>query len=334
MKILIRENLRTIIIKGAPQIYYECCSSKFYDMKFLYNGQKFLKECDVDNAFQYPITYFIEIPVLFFSNHAMIKIGTIDLVYSKEYNMPIQIGNVIFRDFELFKEKASFLCDYSEHSFIKANIQLVLHKEQYNSFSYEIKNSIFEYIRTENIVFFLNEVISLLNWGIKNNKDLDLIFLFSVLLCKKEIITDLDTINTKRPYVYKGFLNDLTVKQDFKFVSRVGRDDYSYEYTHFIFVPNCVEEYYLVKLIGKEMAEDSCYPKLKIKMEGNLVDIVFCSMHDTNAYRSEIKEYTTENFNAYKKIVIESFEKLYESFWNSFMVLFNEYKNSNSKSGN
>ena len=82
------------------------------------------------------------------------------------------------------------------------------------------------------------------------------------------------------------------------------------------------------------MAEDSCYPKLKIKMEGNLVDIVFCSMHDTNAYRSEIKEYTSENFSAYKKIVIESFEKLYESFWNSFMVLFNEYKNSNSKSGN
>lgn len=74
MKILIRENLRTIIIKGAPQIYYECCSSKFYEMKFLYNGQKFLKECDVDNTFQYPITYFIEIPVLFFSNHAMIKI--------------------------------------------------------------------------------------------------------------------------------------------------------------------------------------------------------------------------------------------------------------------
>ena len=135
------------------------------------------------------------------------------------------------------------------------------------------------------------------------------LFLFYTIIRKKEKSNqDLYTINTKRPYVYKGFLNDLTVKQDFKFVSRVGRDDYSYEYTHFIFVPNCVEEYYLVKLIGKEMAEDSCYPKLKIKMEGNLVDIVFCSMHDTNAYRSEIKEYTSENFNA--------------------------YKNSNSKSGN
>ena len=72
-------------------------------MKYLYNNSKFTIEDKVKGC-KSPLTYFIEVPALFFAKQAKIRIGTIDLFNSMEYDMPIQIGNIILRDFNLFKE--------------------------------------------------------------------------------------------------------------------------------------------------------------------------------------------------------------------------------------
>ena len=158
-------------------------------MKYLYNNSKFTIEDKVKGC-KSPLTYFLETPALFFAKRAKFRIGTIDLLNSMEYDMPIQIGSVILRDFELFTENVSSLSNLGTYSFIKANLQLLFTNSQYNAIKYILKDVVFEYIRSENLEYFLNVVIPLLNWGISKDKDIDLILLFSLLLCKKEILTE------------------------------------------------------------------------------------------------------------------------------------------------
>lgn len=107
--------------------------------------------------------------------------------------MPIQIGSIILRDFDMFTEEVQFLRHYGTYSFIKAHLQLIFVDSQYNPIKYNLKDVAFDYIRTENLDYFLNVVIPLLNWGMSKHKDIDLILLFSMLLCKKEILAEKKT---------------------------------------------------------------------------------------------------------------------------------------------
>lgn len=106
-------------------------------MKYLYNNSKFTIEDKVKGC-KSPLTYFLETPALFFVKRVKIRIGTIDLFNSMEYDMPIQIGSVILRDFELFTENARFLRNLGTYNFIKANLQLIFTNSQYNLIKYII----------------------------------------------------------------------------------------------------------------------------------------------------------------------------------------------------
>ena len=146
----------------------------------------------------------------------------------------------------MFKENVGFLPgsgNYGFHNFIRTNLQLIFVERQYNPIKYILKDVTFEYVLIENCEYFLNVVIPFLNWGICKHKDVDLILLFSTLLCKKRVIVDGNATNNEPPYFSRYFLDDLIVKQNFKFQSRVGRDDHAYEYTSLIFSPRNVEEY-------------------------------------------------------------------------------------------
>lgn len=299
-------------------------------MKYLYNNSKFTKEDKVKGC-QSPLTYFLDTPILSFANQAKIRIGTIDLFNSIEYDMPIQIGSIVLRDFELFTEKVEFLRSYGTYSFIKANLQLIFIDSQYNPIKYILKDIVFEYIRAENLEYFLNVIIPLLNWGISKHKDIDLILLFSLLLCKKEILADKKDLNHQYPYLSKYFLEKLIIKQNFEFQSRVGRDDYAYEWTHLIINPQRIEEFYFVKLIAKELAEKSFHPMIKLKKNDKNVEISYCSMFDNNAYRDNSREYTEEECNSYKNMLLDKHAEFYNSFWNRFSSLLEEYKSSMTK---
>ena len=107
-------------------------------MKYFYINSEFIKE-DKVKGFQSPLTSFVEIPVLSFSNQAKVKIGTIDLVKSNEYYMPIQLGNIILRNSCVFKENVGFLPgsgNYGFHNFIRTNLQLIFVERQYNPIKY------------------------------------------------------------------------------------------------------------------------------------------------------------------------------------------------------
>lgn len=132
-------------------------------MKYLYDNSHFTKEDKVKGC-KSPLTFFVEIPGLFFAKQAKIRIGTIDLFNSIEYDMPIQIGSIILRDFDMFTEEVQFLRHYGTYSFIKAHLQLIFVDSQYNPIKYNLKDVAFDYIRTENLDYFLNVVIPLLNW--------------------------------------------------------------------------------------------------------------------------------------------------------------------------
>lgn len=296
-------------------------------MKYLYNNSKFTKEDKVDGS-QSPLTYFLDTPILSFTNQAKIRIGTIDLVNSKEYDMPIQIGSVILRDFSLFKEKVKFLRCYGTFSFIKAYLQLIFVDGQYNPIKYILKDVVFEYIRAENLEYFVNVLIPFLNWGISKHKDIDLILLFSLLLCKKEILADKKDLNHHYPYLSKYFLNNLTVKQNFEFQTRVGRDDYAYEWTHLFLTPQSIEEFYFVKQIAKELAEKSFHPMITVKKKDNNIEISYCSMFDNNAYREQSREYTEEECNSYKNMLINKHEEFYNLFWKRFSYILEEFNSS------
>lgn len=302
-------------------------------MKYFYINSEFIKE-DKVKGFQSPLTSFVEIPVLSFSNQAKVKIGTIDLVKSNEYYMPIQLGNIILRNSCVFKENVGFLPgsgNYGFHNFIRTNLQLIFVERQYNPIKYILKDVTFEYVLIENCEYFLNVVIPFLNWGICKHKDVDLILLFSTLLCKKRVVVDGNATNNEPPYFSRYFLDDLIVKQNFKFQSRVGRDDHAYEYTSLIFSPRNVEEYYFVKLMGKELAEGNIYPKIKVKKTEDNVEISYCSMFDDNAFREQSREYTVEECNSYKKELIDKYSELYKSFWEKFLLMSDEYKSSKTK---
>lgn len=293
---------------------YNVDSTNYFCMKYFYVNSQFIKE-DKVQGFSSPLTSFIEIPILAFSNHVNVKMGTIDLVKSKEYDMPIQLGNVIFRNFYLFKKKVDFLHgNYRVNDFMCTHLQLIFVEKHYNPIKYILKDIVFEYVLTENLECFLNVIIPFLNWGVCYNKDMDLILLFSTLLCKKEILKDGNEINNQTPYLDKCFLDNLDVKQNFKFQSRVGRDDHAYEYTSLIFVPHNVEEYYFIKLVGKELAEGSIYPKINIKKKEDNVEISYCSMFDDNAFREQSREYSVEECSAYKNMLKDKFKEFYDSF--------------------
>ena len=194
-------------------------------MKYFYIKSQFIKEDQVQ-GFSSPITSFVEIPILAFSNHVNVKMGIIDLVKSKEYDMPIQLGNIILRNSCVFKENVGFLPgsgNYGFHNFIRTNLQLIFVDKHYNPIKYILKDVVFEYVLAENFEYFLNVIIPFLNWGVCNNKDMDLILLFSTLLCKKEFLNGGNEINIRTPYLGKYFLDNLNVKQNFKFQNRVGR---------------------------------------------------------------------------------------------------------------
>ena len=306
-------------------------SSANFCMKYFYIKSQFIKEDQVQ-GFSSPITSFVEKPILAFSNHVNVKMGIIDLVKSKEYDMPIQLGNIIFRKLYLFKEKVDFLHrNYGFNNFMCANLQLIFVDKHYNPIKYILKDVVFEYVLAENFEYFLNVIIPFLNWGVCNNKDMDLILLFSTLLCKKEFLNGGNEINIRTPYLDKYFLDNLNVKQNFKFQNRVGRDDHAYEYTSLIFVPHSIEEYYFVKLVGTELAEGSIYPKINVKRTENVVAISYCSMFDDNALREQSREYSVEECNAYKNMLVDKFEELYDSFWKKFLSIFDEYKCYKSK---
>lgn len=300
-------------------------------MKYLYNNSKFTKEDKVTGC-KSPLTYFLETPALFFAKRAKIRIGTVDLFNSMEYDMPIQIGSVILRDFELFKEKVDFLRYSGTYSFIKANLQLIFVNSRYNPIKYTLKDVVFEYVRFENLDYFLNVIIPLLNWGISKQKDIDLILLFSLLLCKKDILAEKKDLNHQSPYLSEYFLKKLSVKQNFEFQSRVGRDDYAYEWTHLIISSNHLEEFYFVKLMAKELDEDNFNPAITVEKSGNDFDISFCSMFDNNAYGGcRSREYSTEECNSYKSMLINRHAEFYNTFWNRFSSLLEEYNSSMSK---
>ena len=73
-------------------------------------NSEFIKE-DKVKGFQSPLTSFVEIPVLSFSNQAKVKIGTIDLVKSNEYYTPIQLGSA-----ELILSHRQRVADVDPHS--------------------------------------------------------------------------------------------------------------------------------------------------------------------------------------------------------------------------
>ena len=79
-------------------------------MKYFYINSEFIKE-DKVKGFQSPLTSFVEIPVLSFSNQAKVKIGTIDLVKSNEYYTPIQLGSA-----ELILSHRQRVADVDPHS--------------------------------------------------------------------------------------------------------------------------------------------------------------------------------------------------------------------------
>lgn len=299
-------------------------------MKYLYNNSKFTKEDKVTGC-KSPLTYFLETPALFFAKRAKIRIGTVDLFNSMEYDMPIQIGSVILRDFELFKEKVDFLRYSGTYSFIKANLQLIFVNSRYNPIKYTLKDVVFEYVRFENLDYFLNVIIPLLNWGISKHKDIDLILLFSLLLCKNEILAEEMDFNHKYPYLSKYFLDKLIVKQNFEFQSRVGRDDHAFEWTHLIISPNRLEEVLFVKLMAKELAEKNFSPMITVKRCCDNIEISYCSMFDNNAYHEQSREYTEEECNRYKKMLIDKHAEFYNTFWNRFSSLLEEYNSSTSK---
>lgn len=302
-------------------------------MKYLYNNSKFTKE-DMVKGCQSPLTYFLDTPILSFANHAKVRIGTIDLVNSREYDMPIQIGNIILRDFELFKEKVEFLRNYGTHSFIKANLQLVFINSQCNPIKYILRDEIFEYVRSENLEYFLNVFIPFINWGISKHKDIDLILLYSILLCKKEILAEKKDLNHQYPYLSKYFLDKLTVKQNFEFQTRVGRDDHAYEWTHLIISPKSSEEFYFVKLMAKELAEKNFDPMITVKKNEDNIKISYCSMFDNNAYREQSREYSVEECDRYKKMLINKHAEFYNSFWEKFSSLLEEYRTHVAKESN
>ena len=128
-------------------------------MKYLYNNSKFNKEDKVTGC-KSPLTYFLDTPILAFTNQARVRIGTIDLFNYKEYEMPIQMGSVILRDFTLFREDVKFLRHYGTYSFIKANLQLIFINKQYNPIKYILKDVLFEYVRAENLEYFLNVIMA------------------------------------------------------------------------------------------------------------------------------------------------------------------------------
>lgn len=302
-------------------------------MKYLYNNSKFTKE-DMVKGCQSPLTYFLDIPVLSFANHAKIRIGTIDMVNFKEYDMPIQIGNVIFRDFNLFREKGQFRGNHGTYDFIKANLQLIFINSRYNPIKYILKDIGFEYIRIENWEYFLNVFIPFINWGITKNKDIDLILLFSTLLCKKEILAERKDLNHNHPYLDKFFLDKLTVKQNFKFERRVGRDDYAFEWTHLYITPNSSEEFYFVKLMAKELADEKFDSNISVQKNDDKIEISYCSMFDNNAIREESREYSDEECNRHKKYLINKHAEFYKSFWEKFMSLLEEYRTHISQESN
>jgi hypothetical protein len=302
-------------------------------MKYLYNNSKFTKE-DMVKGCQSPLTYFLDIPVLSFANHAKVKIGTIDLVNYKEYEMPIQIGSVIFRDFNLFREKGQFKGNHGTYDFIKANLQLIFINSRYNPIKYILKDIGFEYIRIENWEYFLNVFIPFINWGISKNKDVDLILLFSMLLCKKEILAEKKDLNHPYPYLSDFFLDKLIVKQYFRFESRVGRDDHAFESTKLIISSKNSEEFYFVKLVAKELAIKSFDPMITVKKNDDNIEISYFSMFDNNAFREPSREYSVEECNRYKKMLKNRHAEFYKSFWAKFTLLLDEYRSHVAKESN
>ena len=296
-------------------------------MKYLYNNSKFIIE-DRVKEIPSPLTFFIDIPVLSFTNYVEINAGTIDLTTNKEYVMPFQINSIIIRDFALFKEYVTFLRNSGTYIFLRAKMQLLFIDKSHYYPKKIFQEVIFEYIRKENLEFYLNTIIPFINWAISKYEDIDLVLLFSILLCKKEVLTDQKDINLSCPYMSNGYLEDLTVKQYFEFNSRVGRDDHSCEYTHLTFIPHQPEEYFYIKLIAKDLAVDNISPKIIIKKNNDTIEISYCSMYDDNAFYEPSREYSTKECNDYKNMLIAKHKVFYNTLFVRFQTLYKVFKNT------
>ncbi len=272
-------------------------------------------------------------PLTPFSNEATAKIGTLDLAEAKEYIMPIQIDRVILNKLVLFKEKVGFIpYSYDKTNFVRANLKILFVDNTYNPIKYKWQNLEFEYILQGNLEYFLNTIIPFINWGLNRRKnEIDIILLFSILLSKRKKLENKNDFKHSYPYLSKEFLENIHVKQNFEFHSRVGRDDHAYEYTHLISGLRHIEEYYYLRLIAKELSENN----IKEDYIDDKVDISYCSWFDNNAFRKPDCEYSEEVCNQYKSKIIERHTEFYNSFYDRFLSLyddFEDYQNRNKYS--
>lgn len=298
-------------------------------MKYIYCDSKFVSE-DKLKSIQQNMSFYVDIPVLSFPEKSEVKVGMIDLCSAKEYIMPIQLDNIIIKSMSIFREDVSFIPEHKYGSiFVSANLRILLPKDNSFPTSYIWDDIVFDYIRLENLEYFLNVIIPFINWGIqKTHKGKDYIFLFAILLCKKELL-DNNYDKVKCPYMSNCFLNDITVKQRFYFQTRTGRDDYSYEFTRLIYETKQKEEFYYLKLVGNKLDEfGNCTVRNK---NGYLIDIEYCTNFDSNAYGWKPEyEYSEEECNCYKNTLIRKHEELYKYFFEEFKSLFErflKYKN-------
>ena len=70
---------------------------------------------------------------------------------------------------------------------------------------------------------------------------------------------------------------------------------------------------------------------IKLKKNDENVEISYCSMFDNNAYRDNSREYTEEECNSYKNMLLDKHAEFYNSFWNRFSSLLEEFKSSMTK---
>ena len=271
-------------------------------MKYIYNGQLFVRE-DKVTTLPSPLTSFIDTPILPYSNELEAKIGIIDYATGTEYIQPIQLDYVILRSLSVFKEHVDFIpYSYENHNFVKVSLDYLLEDTTYNPTTYTWQNVKFEYVLLDNLEFFLNTIVPLINWTVKRYKNcIDQILLFSILLCKRVKLDNKKDLKHSYPYLSDSYLKNISVKQDFHFESRVGRDDYAYEHTHLIFTPQKSEEYYFLRLMATELAENNFHPIFKVNKANDVIDISYCSMFDNNAYREPDREYSEEECNKYKE---------------------------------
>lgn len=294
-------------------------------MKYIYSNSRFVRE-DNDLDVQSALTYFIDTPLLQFTNEAQARIGTIDLLHSQEYLMPIQLQNIILNDLFLFKEHVNFI-PYASYltNFIRANLYILIGDMHYIP-KYYWKNLELKYIRSENLDFFLNTFIPFLNWGLKNyQNNVDLILLFSILLLKRDILEQEKSFKHSWPYLSNMFLNNITITNKHESETRVGREDHEYKNTHIIFEPKLAEEYYYLKLIAKEYAVNNFTPKIQIKEANGIVDISYYSYFDNGISCKSSCDFSFTKSYAEKDILIKNHNELYNYFFRKFESLYEEF---------